>query len=88
MKYKQTGTNSWTIEVQENGKTKALFIEFPQDALNQVGWDVGDTLIWEELDHGAWSIKKKDLKEPTTNDPEPERYYDWMLWKLRQVRDN
>ena len=88
MKYKQTGTNSWTIEVQENGKTKELFIEFPQDALNQVGWDVGDTLIWEELDHGAWSIKKKDLKEPTTNDPEPERYYDWMLWKLRQVRNN
>jgi len=88
MKYKQTGTNSWTIEVQENGKTKELFIEFPQDALNQVGWDVGDTLIWEELDHGAWSIKKKDLKETTTNDPEPERYYDWMLWKLRQVRDN
>jgi len=62
MKYKQTGTNSWTIEVQENGKTKELFIEFPQDALNQVGWDVGDTLIWEELDHGAWSIKKKRLK--------------------------
>ena len=20
------------------------------------------------------------------NDPEPERYYDWMLWKLRQER--
>lgn len=57
--HKQTGTNSWTIEVQENGKTKELFIEFPPDALDQVGWDVGDTLIWEELDHGAWSITKK-----------------------------
>ena len=20
------------------------------------------------------------------NDPEPERYYDWMLWKMRQER--
>ena len=20
------------------------------------------------------------------HDPEPERYYDWMLWKLRQTR--
>ncbi len=59
MKYTQTDTNSWTIEVQENGKTKELFIEFPPDALNQVGWDIGDTLIWEELDHGAWSIRKK-----------------------------
>lgn len=21
------------------------------------------------------------------HDPEPERYYDWMLWKMRQERD-
>ena len=56
--HKQTGTNSWTIEVQENGKTKELYIEFPPDALSQVGWDVGYTLIWEEVDHGGWSIKK------------------------------
>jgi hypothetical protein len=37
-----------------------LYIEFPSDALNQVGWDEGDTLIWEELDNGNWSIKKKE----------------------------
>ena len=59
MKYKKIGTNTWTIEVQENGKTKELFIEFPPDALNQVGWDIGDTLIWEELDHLSWSVKQK-----------------------------
>ena len=59
MKYKKQGTNSWLIEVQQNGETKELFIEFPPDALNQVGWDLGDTLIWEELDHVAWSVKKK-----------------------------
>ena len=22
----------------------------------------------------------------TYNDPEPERYYDWMLWEMRQER--
>ena len=59
MKYKKIGTNTWTIEVQQNGETKELFIEFPPDALNQVGWDIGDTLIWEELDHLSWSVKKK-----------------------------
>jgi hypothetical protein len=25
-----------------------------------MGWDDGDTLLWEELDHGAWSITKKE----------------------------
>ena len=59
MEYKQTGPNNWTITVKEDGKTKELYIEFPQDVLDQVVWDVGDTLIWEELDHGGWSITKK-----------------------------
>lgn len=59
MKYTKQGENSWLVEVQENGKTKELYIEFPPDALDQVGWDEGDTLLWEELPGGAWSIKKK-----------------------------
>ena len=60
MKYKQMSQNSWLVEVQENGKTKELFIEFPPGSLDQVGWDVGDTVIWEELPNGSWSLKKKD----------------------------
>jgi hypothetical protein len=58
---KKTGDNSWIVEVKENSKTKELFIEFPPGSLDQVGWDVGDDLIWEELDGGAWSISKKEL---------------------------
>ena len=65
---KKVTNSKWTIEVQENGKTKELFIEFPQDALNQVGWDVGDTLIWEELDHGAWQLTKKENNDEEKTD--------------------
>jgi len=56
---KKTGENSWTIQVQENQTTKELYLEFPPEAIDQVGWDEGDTLIWEELDHGAWQLTKK-----------------------------
>lgn len=56
----QKGPFSYTVEVQKNGKTDELFIEFPEGCMDQVGWDVGDTLIWEELDHGAWGITKKE----------------------------
>ena len=56
---KKTGPNSWIVQVRENGKTKELFLELPPESLNQVGWDEGDTLLWEELDHGAWSVRKK-----------------------------
>jgi len=57
---KQIGENSWIIQVQENNKTKELFIEIPPDALAQVGWDIGDTLTWEELPASGWSLRKVD----------------------------
>ena len=57
---KKTGDHSWTVQVQQDGKTKELFIELPPDALAQVGWDIGDDLIWEELDSDNWSLRKKD----------------------------
>ena len=65
---KKVTNSKWIIEVQENGKTKELFIEFPQDALDQVGWDIGNTLIWEELDHGAWQLTKKENNDEEKTD--------------------
>ena len=55
------GNNTWTIQVQENNKTKELFIEIPPDALAQVGWDIGDDIIWEDMGNGSWSLSKKEL---------------------------
>jgi hypothetical protein len=57
--YKKLDSNTWVVTIQENSKTKELYIEFPPDALDQVGWDEGDTLLWEELPNGNWSIKKQ-----------------------------
>jgi len=57
--YRKLKDNSWLITVQENGKDKELYIELPPEALNQMGWDEGDTLIWEELTDGAWQVTKK-----------------------------
>ena len=39
---------TWTVEVLKDGKTEELVIELPVDLLNQMGWDVGDDLLWEE----------------------------------------
>ena len=60
MSAKQVGKNQWVLEVKENQETKEVYIEFPEEALSQVGWDEGDTLLWEELDSGAWSVTKKE----------------------------
>ena len=39
---------TWTVEVIKDGKTEELVIQLPIDLLNQMGWDVGDDLLWEE----------------------------------------
>ena len=60
MKYKQLSQNEWLVEVQQDGKTKELFFEFPAGSIDSVGWDTGDTLLWEELPDGGYSLTKKE----------------------------
>jgi len=49
----------WTLEVQES-PTGDQFIEFPPEALAEVGWKDGDTIEWTDLGNGSWSLKKKE----------------------------
>jgi hypothetical protein len=51
--------SKWIIEVQENGKTKDLFIQFPEEAMNQMGWYEGDVIEWLDNGDGSWTLKKK-----------------------------
>ena len=56
------GIMNYKLEVQkdENGE---LYFEFPDELMNQMGWDIGDTLLWEELPNGSWSVKKDESKD-------------------------
>jgi len=51
--------DKWVITVQENGKTKDLYIQFPEDAIIQVGWIEGDVIEWLDNGDGSWTLKKK-----------------------------
>jgi hypothetical protein len=48
------------LEEDENGD---LILPLSPDILRQMGWDEGDTLLWEELPSGSWSLKKKENDE-------------------------
>jgi hypothetical protein len=52
----------WTVTLEEDDNGD-LILPLNQDILNQMGWDIGDDLIWEELPSGSWSIKKKETDE-------------------------
>ena len=54
---------TWTVEVIKDGKTEELVIQLPIELLNQMGWDVGDDLLWKEdtiAGVPSVTIKKKE----------------------------
>jgi hypothetical protein len=57
---KKADENKWILEVQEDPETGDCILEFPPELLETAGWKEGDTLVWEEMDNGAWSLSKKD----------------------------
>lgn len=48
-----------TLEVKYDSQTGDHYLEFPPELLNQMGWDFGDTLVWEDNKDGSYTITKK-----------------------------
>ena len=55
--------NRWTVEVQEDKETKELFIELPQEVIEEVKWEIGDTIKWTELEDGSWILQRVEEKK-------------------------
>ena len=61
--YKKINDNLWVVTVQEHNETKELYLQFPPGAIDQVGWDEGDTIVWEGNQNGTWTLTKKESDE-------------------------
>ena len=51
-------TKAWTAQVVADGDE--MLLELPEELLFEMDWSLGDTLIWEELEAGCWSLRKKE----------------------------
>ena len=38
----------YTVEIELDSKTGEMILPFPQELIDQIGWNVGDQLIWEQ----------------------------------------
>jgi hypothetical protein len=61
--YKKINDNLWVVTVQEHNETKELYLQFPPGAIDQVGWDEGDTIVWGDNQDGTWTLTKKESDE-------------------------
>lgn len=51
------------VTVQEDPETGDLILPFPEGMLEQMGWNIGDTLNWETKDNESFYISKKEPTE-------------------------
>jgi hypothetical protein len=58
-------TKVYTVTIQEDTDTGELYIDLSH-AIRELGWNVGDTLVWEEHSNGTWSIRNTSVE---TKDP-------------------
>ena len=49
-----------TLFIEEDPLTGDLYLKFPDELMEEVGWDVGDTIEWISRDDGSWVLRKKD----------------------------
>lgn len=53
-------TNSWTAQILEDPEDpESLILQFPDDMLDQLAWQPGDTLVWDLQDDGSIILRKK-----------------------------
>jgi len=47
-----------SLTVKEDPDSGDLYLEFPDDLMNELGWEIGDNLKWTENKDGSWSLEK------------------------------
>jgi hypothetical protein len=47
------------LEVKKDTLTQELYIELPEELLNNIGWKTGDEIKWIDNKNGSFTLKKK-----------------------------
>ena len=49
-----------TLYVKEDSVSGDLYLEFTDELMAEVGWNIGDEITWTEREDGSWILRKKD----------------------------
>lgn len=48
------------LTIQEDEETGDLYIEIPDELIEEVGWQIGDNISWVKRDESSWYLEKVD----------------------------
>ena len=52
-------TDRYTVPIQEDSNGD-LIIVFPEELMEDLDWNIGDSLMWKQNDDGSWSLEKRE----------------------------
>ena len=50
----------YEVKLEEDPNSGDLVLPIPTELLNQMGWDIGDDLVWSDNFDGSYSLSKVD----------------------------
>jgi hypothetical protein len=53
---------SYTVKLEQDGED--LILPLNEEMLSELGWGIGDTLVWHDNGDGTFSITKEDNDDP------------------------
>ncbi len=56
----QSKVKKWVLPVEVDGPSGEYYVTFPEDMLDQLGWEEGDTLEYNDNKDGSFTIKKEN----------------------------
>ena len=58
---------TYTLKVQQDKKTKNLFIRLPAKLMKEMKWKVGDPLEWLNNKDGSYTLQKYEQRNRQKN---------------------
>ena len=52
------------IEMDPSGEA---YFQIPDELWDELGWEIGDTITWEDMDNGSYTLRKKDASSTLHN---------------------
>ena len=54
---------SYTLEVKYNDEEDDYYIQFTDEMLEEIGWKIGDEIVWKDNKNGTFTLEKKVVNE-------------------------
>jgi len=82
---KMDTSNKFTLEVQQYEDSEDLFVEFPEELMQELGWEEDDIIEWDIQDNNTIIIRR--VEDSSSTEEEHEQTHDWYSVKEDAIKE-